>query len=561
MKIKSLILAMAACAGLFSACSNELLEEGNQGNNSNEITSDAYASFVFIMPNGGSATRSNPTGGDEGDGKEEGLGVENQVKDVNIYLFKDDECVQIQKLPRASFTPTNNGSAVEYKTKEPFGVKTGDYNVYLIVNPTSNLDAAIKAKTDATNGMSYNEFIATVESVPTTTGEYCTDNQFMMTTADVKSKTAVTITSQNTKDAPAEITLNVERTAAKITFNFKNDNNSFSITDGQGSIIGTVTFDAYKIINTRNSAYNFKRVGANSSSAIQGAKENFSNYAIENSFDKKTSAFDNTFFQSGYSRKYTDYVAFRSLTGTNPKTNAAPQILAYCLENTMPQDAQIEGYTTSVILRAKATIKGINDGANSDKDLYRYNNKFYTSLYDMVTEYNKGWDQNSVPANDILNIKEGTSKGSSVEEYINSIYKDTKELKALGVDFYIQGYCYYNYKIRHNNNNDNNVMGIMEFAIVRNNIYKLSINTVAQIGNTTSGTPGAPNPNKPGEGEEDNDPKKPNPEIPGTVVPNPEPTTPPTPIIPETPDESTDSYLNVTIEVLSWTVRNNDIDL
>ena len=27
MKIKSLILAMAACAGLFSACSNELLEE------------------------------------------------------------------------------------------------------------------------------------------------------------------------------------------------------------------------------------------------------------------------------------------------------------------------------------------------------------------------------------------------------------------------------------------------------------------------------------------------------------------------------------------------------
>ena len=104
-------------------------------------------------------------------------------------------------------------------------------------------------------------------------------------------------------------------------------------------------------------------------------------------------------------------------------------------------------------------------------------------------------------------------------------------------------------------------MGTMEFAIVRNNIYKLSINSVAQIGNTTSGTPGAPNPSKPGEGEKDNDPKNPNPEIPGTVVPDPEPTTPPTPIIPTTPDESTDSYLNVTIEVLSWTVRNNDIDL
>ena len=66
----------------------------------------------------------------------------------------------------------------------------------------------------------------------------------------------------------------------------------------------------------------------------------------------------------------------------------------------MSQEAQIEGYTTSVILRAKATINGVNDGDNSGKDLYRYNNKFYTSY--MI------W---------LLNITKAGSKFSTCKRY------------------------------------------------------------------------------------------------------------------------------------------------
>ena len=43
-------------------------------------------------------------------------------------------------------------------------------------------------------------------------------------------------------------------------------------------------------------------------------------------------------------------------------------------------------------------------------------------------------------------------------------------------------YCYYFYWIRHNNNSKGSVMGPMEFAIVRNHIYKLSIKGIYELG-------------------------------------------------------------------------------
>ena len=39
-------------------------------------------------------------------------------------------------------------------------------------------------------------------------------------------------------------------------------------------------------------------------------------------------------------------------------------------------------------------------------------------------------------------------------------------------------YCYWN---RHNDNNDPNLMGPMEFAVVRNNVYKLMVNKINNI--------------------------------------------------------------------------------
>ncbi len=85
-------------------------------------------------------------------------------------------------------------------------------------------------------------------------------------------------------------------------------------------------------------------------------------------------------------------------------------------------------------------------------------------------------------------------------------------------------YCYYFYWNRHNDNNLNGVMGPMEFDVVRNNVYKLSVNRIARLGH---------------------------PRIPANDPDNP---------TPETPDESDDIYLDVRVEVADWAVRINQIE-
>lgn len=85
-------------------------------------------------------------------------------------------------------------------------------------------------------------------------------------------------------------------------------------------------------------------------------------------------------------------------------------------------------------------------------------------------------------------------------------------------------YTYYYYWNRHNDNLDNNVMGIMEFAVVRNNVYKLAVTKIGRFG-------------------------------------HPDPTDPdPDPEDPDDPDESENYYFNVTVKVLPWTVRINNIE-
>lgn len=85
-------------------------------------------------------------------------------------------------------------------------------------------------------------------------------------------------------------------------------------------------------------------------------------------------------------------------------------------------------------------------------------------------------------------------------------------------------YCYYYYWNHHNDNGNNGVMGPMELAVVRNNVYKLAVTKIKQLGHPRISA---------------NDPNRPT---------------------PGTPDESEDVYLDVQAEVLPWVVRVNNIE-
>ncbi len=98
-------------------------------------------------------------------------------------------------------------------------------------------------------------------------------------------------------------------------------------------------------------------------------------------------------------------------------------------------------------------------------------------------------------------------------------FEDTETEKGEGWGYY----CYYFYWNRHNDNGYNGKMGPMEFAIVRNNVYKLSVETINRLGH----------PRNP-----DNDPD---------------------PFDPDDPDEDSRVYLNVDLKVIPWVVRENKI--
>ena len=100
------------------------------------------------------------------------------------------------------------------------------------------------------------------------------------------------------------------------------------------------------------------------------------------------------------------------------------------------------------------------------------------------------------------------------ETYLKS--EDCKAAIKETIKEYTNGECYYPYWIRHANNDKANVMGIMEFGIVRNNIYDLTIEGISGFG------------------------------LSSTDVPD-----------PDTPDEEMNYYLKVNLFVRDWVVRSN----
>lgn len=89
--------------------------------------------------------------------------------------------------------------------------------------------------------------------------------------------------------------------------------------------------------------------------------------------------------------------------------------------------------------------------------------------------------------------EEGTNfqAGNALNTYLSS--ENNQEAVNKNVTFYQGGVCYYPFWIRHANNNSPTVMGIMEFGIVRNNIYDMTVTGISGLG--LSGTD-KPDPNE-----------------------------------------------------------------
>lgn len=191
-------------------------------------------------------------------------------------------------------------------------------------------------------------------------------------------------------------------------------------------------------------------------------------------------------------------------TGMEPAPDHALNqyyVWQYCKENTIPGAVtnQQAGLSTGVVFRGQLT--GGNVPENGTEPIYVFNNVLYGT-----------WAQ----------VEFYTDKfGESID-----MASEHEALGQAGFTAYkpVDGkyYTYYYYWNRHNDNANNTTMGEMEFAVVRNNVYKLCVDSIKKFG-------------------------------------HPDPTDP-DPVDPTDPDETGEYYFKVTAKVLPWVVRVNHIE-
>ena len=212
------------------------------------------------------------------------------------------------------------------------------------------------------------------------------------------------------------------------------------------------------------------------------------------------------------------------------------KIWRYVTENTLPEIAsQKKGVSTGVVFKAEIcnpSEPALAAAMNAGKAVYSYNGTIYGDVVALrkvaasVSESNPLYkayarvfgenqlkkDENSdfvVADADLTDCTAAANNGTF------KIYRPDGAGR----------YCvYYLYRNRHNDNGNNNVMGAMEFGTVRNNIYKLAVNSITDFGHTA-------------DPDDDDDPED-----------------------PDDPDEDPKTYLKVSCRVVPWMVRINNIE-
>ncbi|HJF91342.1 MAG TPA: fimbria major subunit [Mediterranea massiliensis] len=186
-------------------------------------------------------------------------------------------------------------------------------------------------------------------------------------------------------------------------------------------------------------------------------------------------------------------------TGSNPEVGVR---LAYCFENSTDIEHQTHGLSTGITFVARM-YKDANCKNPVDK-LYQYNGYNFESLAAIGEAFGGNTPQ------DILDLIAKEIKGEEITK---------AELKAAKVVKYVGNICYYySTQIKHYDDGNNNTLGNMEFAIMRNNIYSLAVTNITRLG---------------------------------------DPIVDPTP---ETPNETKEAALQVVVKILPWIVRYNDIE-
>ena len=419
-------------------------------------------------------------------------------------------------------------------------VKDGEYYVAKNVTPSSaKADTYVASfnTVDLTAGATYKVYIYANCSAPdafnvnevsdATIGAMTADNKFWMTNAYSAGNAELPsdLAPYTQPNTPLNLgSHTVERSMAR--FDYK-QSGAFNM--GAGI---TLTLTHAALINQSKAHYMFRRVTAGSeptaTNAVVGGAEVPTNWVVDTDWSNKVAG--------NFDAQLSDpsnwhWTSLASLT-TNDNYDGDYKIWCYAKENTIPgTTAQKHNVSTGVVFKGELAAgetasDAVKTAMAAGERIYVFNNVLYGAWSDVEAAAKAGTDPTlqaayNQAATGVAADAEPTGAAAAAAGFTGYSAKDGKY------------YNYYYYWNRHNDNLDNNVMGIMEFAVVRNNVYKLAVNSINRFGHPTPPDP---------------------------TNPDPDPEPDPDPVDPDDPDESVNYYFNVTVKVLPWTVRINNIE-
>ena len=500
-KLKYFSLAIAALLMVgFASCSSD--DEPIKGVEEIE-TGGTKMQLVVNMPTGAS-TRS--TTGTADVGSEPGTAAENEAKTVLLSVFDDGGNFIANYRPELITPTTENPTSYTSKVFEANALKLGNsYKVYVYINPYPEME--LKAQNP-------NEFFKPWDTAATEEARYLSVMEGITTKRGFIMSNATTVEAKLVENSaivettPFTIEADVERAVARFDYTAANAENTYKV-GGESSDV-SVAFTHYKLLNTSKQFYHLKRVNT-TAEGTQGGAETADNYVMDTDWEQKkkvvTSWAEDEFNNNFYFNLKSGHVTGYKELGTS---TTEAQNLAYVIENTLPaENFSKKGLATAVVFKGKLVF-GASYGGGVGLEVFVWNNTFYGT-----------YDKLPAGVRSLVDSFGGRTKENLVKAGITSYSWDAD----------IEGYpVYYVYYNRHNNNGDDKKTGPMEFAVVRNNVYKLSISKVNLFGHS-------------------NDPQR---KDPANADPNPE--------LPQDDIEKDNIYMEVTANVLPWTVRTNAIE-
>ena len=487
---KKTILSIALAAAM-AGCINDADVPSANGDNPVPGSGKGNIEISFAVPNSSNGNRATA---EDSEIYDYGTEQEYKVSHVTLYLFDSSSknlvtTIKVAQSELGAGTSTGEsgkeGQTIVYPCNKEITVKPGTYDILAVANGSQTLEvgreSTLLEHIDATT---YGNGI--ISSVP--------GDGFVMTNRG-SANMNISVQSPEEGDTKTQVRINLERVVAKLMVR-NAQQEVYTLNNPNGTTYATVRLNNYRFVNLANKFYTFRHV-ATLEAASETPSElpsysvesgNFGNiadgngYLIDPYFFEKTVAGIHTVFE-GEHPFYTNHLAGQTGNGDWAGLADAKQYGSiYCLENCMFRPAQNTVYTTGVMLKGTftpAASQTIGDNGNSVEDplafstLYYFNYKFYTTL----AALGRYGDAN------INGLSDASSDEALAAKQITRFTKNGGTFST-----------FYNYWIKHLDNGNPATMGVMEFGIVRNNIYKVNITGIKNLG---PGTPDIkPNPDE-----------------------------------------------------------------